>query len=180
MEKLITQFSIREIAIFAVVLALAIKAIVEFFDWVYSRLRKAFDREYKDQQNKKNIENKLDETNSRIKELEISRKESKQEIANVNNKLDLLIESDKDDIKSWLTREHHYFCYQRGWIDDYSLECCERRFAHYQAEGGNTFINGFMIELRSLPKTPPESDANRFVERNHLNRTDRIIKGNHY
>ena len=36
MEKLITQFSIREIAIFAVVLALAIKAIVEFFDWVYS------------------------------------------------------------------------------------------------------------------------------------------------
>lgn len=177
MEKLITQFSLREIAIFAIILALTVKAVVEFFDWARDRLKKTFDKEYSEKENKTNIENKLDETNERIKELEISRKESKQEIANVNDKLDLLIESDKDDIKSWLTREHHYFCYQRGWIDDYSLECCERRYAHYKAEGGNTFITGFMTELRSLPKTPPESDVNRVAENNNLNRTDRIIKG---
>jgi hypothetical protein len=43
-----------------------------------------------------------------------------------------------------------------GWIDDYSMECCERRYQHYKDEGGNSFIKGFMEDLRALPKKPPE------------------------
>lgn len=68
----------------------------------------------------------------------------------------MLIDSDKDDIKSYITREHHYFCYQVGWIDDFSLDCLERRYQHYEDEGGNSFIAGFMNELRTLPKQPPQ------------------------
>lgn len=56
----------------------------------------------------------------------------------------MLIDSDRDDIKSYITREHHYFCYQKGWIDDFSLDCCERRYKHYSDEGGNSFIGQFM------------------------------------
>ena len=56
----------------------------------------------------------------------------------------MLIESDKDDIKAYITREHHFFCYEQGWIDDFSLDCLEKRYAHYKIEGGNTFIDGFM------------------------------------
>lgn len=70
-------------------------------------------------------------------------------------KIDMLIESDKDDIKSYITREHHYFCYKIGWIDDFSLDCIEKRYKHYTDEGGNTFIGGFMEELRALPKSNP-------------------------
>lgn len=55
-------------------------------------------------------------------------------------KIDMLIDSDKDAIKSYITREHHYFCYQIGWIDDFSLDCLERRYQHYHEEGGNSFI----------------------------------------
>ena len=71
-------------------------------------------------------------------------------------KIDMLIDSDKDDIKSYITREHHYFCYQVGWIDDFSLDCLERRYEHYADEGGNSFIEGFMNELRALPKQSPQ------------------------
>ena len=67
----------------------------------------------------------------------------------------MLIESDRDDIKSFITREHHRFCYQVGWIDDFSLDCIEKRYKHYKNEGGNTFIDGFMEELRALPKSSP-------------------------
>ena len=42
-----------------------------------------------------------------------------------------------------------------GWIDDFSLDCLERRYQHYADEGGNSFIEGFMEELRALPKQDP-------------------------
>ena len=42
--------------------------------------------------------------------------------------------SDKDAIKAFITREHHYFCYQKKWIDDYSLDCIEKRYEHYKEE----------------------------------------------
>jgi hypothetical protein len=32
-------------------------------------------------------------------------------INELTKKIEMLIDSDKDDIKSFLTREHHYFCY---------------------------------------------------------------------
>ena len=37
------------------------------------------------------------------------------------------------------------------WIDDYSLDCIERRYKHYIDEGGNSFIGQLMIEIRKLP-----------------------------
>jgi hypothetical protein len=38
------------------------------------------------------------------------------------------MKSDKDSIKAFITKEHHYFCYEKGWIDDYNLDCLEKRF----------------------------------------------------
>ena len=66
----------------------------------------------------------------------------------------MLIESDKDDIKAWLTQQHHYFCFQKGYIDDYSLDCMEKRYKHYADEGGNSFVATLMSEVRALPKMP--------------------------
>jgi len=93
-----------------------------------------------------------------IQELVENNKRTTESIAQLSKKVDNLIESDRDDIKSFLTREHHYFCYQKGWIDDYSLECCEKRFQHYVNEGGNSFIEHFMEEMRALPKSPKEQE----------------------
>ena len=79
-----------------------------------------------------------------------------EEIKLFKQQLEMIIESDKDDIKSWITEKHHFYCYERKWIDDYSMDCIEKRYRHYKDEGGNSFIEELMNELRSLPKTPPQ------------------------
>ena len=66
--------------------------------------------------------------------------------------LDMLIDSDRDDIKSFITMQHHHFVYEKKWIDDYSMDCLEKRYQHYEDEGGNSYVEHLMIELRSLPK----------------------------
>ena len=45
MEELLTKYTITEIVIFIVFLAIAIKEVVTFFDWAHSRLKGAFKKE---------------------------------------------------------------------------------------------------------------------------------------
>lgn len=160
MEELLNRFSITEIILFIVLLALAIKSIIDFFDWAHARLKEKFDKENINNETKNAMSKRFEEDEERIEKLEDSQTEIMKTLEKVNEKIDMLIDSDKDDIKADLTRIHHFYCYTQKWIDDYTLECCERRFSHYEKEGGNTFIGGFMKELRTLPKKPPESHTN--------------------
>jgi hypothetical protein len=43
---------------------------------------------------------------------------------------------------------------QKGYIDDYCLDCLEKKYKHYVKEGGNSFIESLMKEIRNLPRTP--------------------------
>ena len=80
----------------------------------------------------------------------------------INDRIDMLIESDKEGIKSYITEKHHFFVYTQEWIDDYSMECLERRFSVYKQEHGNSFVEGLMNEIRALPKQPPETDEHKY------------------
>ena len=42
----------------------------------------------------------------------------------------------------------------KQWIDDFSLDVVEKRFARYKAEGGNTYIENLVEKLRQLPNFP--------------------------
>lgn len=90
---------------------------------------------------------------------------------NINVQIGMLIESDKEAIKSYVVEKHHFFVYKQGWIDDYSMACLERRFAVYQQEHGNSFVGGLMEEIKELPKQPPEqiqrkyNETNKYVEK---------------
>lgn len=141
---LLANYSLSQILLFLVVFSIALKGVVTFWDWAIERLRKIFKKESQEENDSKKIEllaNRQDNFENTLKE--------------INEKIDLLIQSDKDDIKSYITREHHYYCYQKKWIDDYTLDCIERRYNHYKEEGGNSFIEGLMKEIRSLQKFPP-------------------------
>ena len=70
--------------------------------------------------------------------------------------LTLLTESDKDDIKSWIVQQYHLFFEEKGWIDDFSMDSLEKRYACYQQEGGNSYIAGMVKQLRTLPRHPLE------------------------
>ena len=139
--QLLKQFDITTLLTFIIVLALAAKGVIIFFDWVKERLMKMFNKQTKKQ---RQIE--------QLQQQEKSIKELKNNIESIQSKMNLLIESDKDDIKAWITEKHHFYCYQQKYIDDYTLDCLEKRFSHYEVEGGNSFVHNLMEELRALPK----------------------------
>ncbi len=166
MEELFTNYSMSEIVIFMVVLAFAVKELVTFIDWGRDRLRKVYDKDYKSIEERKKLEEEIDDLNkfySEKKKVDDTFAKIDRTFEKINERIDMLIESDKEDIKSYITEKHHFFVYGQGWIDDYSLECLERRFAVYQQEHGNSFVEGLMNEIRALPKQPPEADKQKYI-----------------
>lgn len=157
MEALLKAYSLQDILIFMVLLAIAIKGAISFFDWAKERLGHVYKKEYAKTKTQEDLDAKLQQENVTIQKLEKNQAEMMIAMEKLSNKIDALIDSDKDDIKSFLVKEHHYFCYQRGWVDDYSLDCCEKRYKHYVQEGGNSFIEDMMNEIRDLPKQPPQT-----------------------
>lgn len=155
MKDLVGTYSAQEILLFLVTFALAIKGFVSFWDWGYERLKKVFKKET-DQENEMDaIQEQIDEHKREYEILKDNQGQLQDTLTNLMEKVNLLIDSDKDDIKSFITERHHHFCYQEQWIDDYSLDCIEKRYKHYTDEGGNSFIEDLMEELRELPKQPP-------------------------
>ena len=156
MEKLFSTYSVSEVITFLILLALAIKGLVTFFDWAYARVKQIFAQQQKEEDKEKQISQHFQKEEASIKDLIKNQQKLQEEMLKLTNKVDMLIASDMDSIKSYLTDKHHYFCYRQKWIDDYNLECCEKRYGHYTAEGGNSFIGNFMDDLRGLPNQPPQ------------------------
>ena len=156
MIELLQHYSLSEVFIFTILLALAAKSLITFFDWANERIKKAFNKQYSKITEKEKIKNRLDEEDQVILSLQKSQQMTDKILQDLQAKIDMLIDSDKDSIKSYITREHHYFCYQKGWIDDFSLDCVEKRYDHYEDQGGNSFVGGLMDQLRALPKQEPQ------------------------
>lgn len=145
MIKLLSTYSLVDILTIVITLGLAFKGFISFFDWAKDWIYKKFNKDLVQEQETTNVK-KLEEDVEQLKKM-----------------IDLLMASDKDDIKSYITEKHHYFVYKQKWIDDYSLECLEKRFTHYQTYGGNSFIAHFMDELRALPTKPPGDDFINYI-----------------
>lgn len=152
MKDLVGTYSAQEILLFLVTFALAVKGFVSFWDWGYARLKQVFKKESDQEQEIDSIQKHFDE---HLKDYEKMQNSQNETLRILTEKINLLIDSDKDSIKSFITERHHHFCYEEEWIDDYSMDCIERRYKHYTDEGGNSFIHDLMEELRALPKHPP-------------------------
>ena len=148
MAELITNYSWSEIILFVIAFAAAIKGVVTFWDWGKDRLRKVYDKEDKIEE----IKSLIVENTKQMNEFSNIQAQTIDEIQHLKENITNLTASDKDDIKAWITEKHHHFCYEIKYIDDYSLDCIEKRYAHYVDEGGNSFIRTLMEEIRNLPK----------------------------
>lgn len=148
MAELITNYSWSEIILFVIAFAAAIKGVVTFWDWGKDRLRKVYDKEDKIEE----IKSLIVENTKQMNEFSNIQAQTIDEIQHLKENITNLTASDKDDIKAWITEKHHHFCYEIKYIDDYSLDCIEKRYAHYVDEGGNSFIGKLMEEIRNLPK----------------------------
>lgn len=156
MIELLQHYSIHEIFLFVVLLALAFKSVVSFFEWIQERLQKIFNIRTRKLTEKEHLNRRIEQAENFMGELREHQKVNDETLQGLSKKIDALVQSDRDDIKAYITKEHHKFCYDKGWIDDFSLDCLEKRFKHYEDEGGNSFICGFMEELRALPKQRPK------------------------
>lgn len=157
MLDLIQNFSIEEIVAFIVIFALAIKGVVDFIDWARKKVRKGFKAEHLKSNQSAQLDVRLNGYDEKIEGLNEKIGALAEQIDYLIENTESLIDSNRDAIKSYITKEHHFFCYEQGWIDDYSLDCLEKRFAHYNKFGGNSFIEDLMEELRDLPKVPPQN-----------------------
>ncbi len=155
MIELLAKYSLSEIAAFLITFALAIKGVISFYDWATERLKKAFSKETQRDKEKEVLEERLVYGADKMRALDKQQKQTNEQLKAIHKQLEMLISSDKDDIKADLTKDHHYFCYKKKWIDDYSLDCMQRRFERYVEEGGNSFIEKLMDEVKDLPNQPP-------------------------
>ena len=156
MLELLGTYSLTQIVTFIILLAIAVKEGITLVIWFKDFFKKKFNNDMKNTVATKERNEQICKIKEDMQTLIDSQEKIFKEIESFKQQLEMIIESDKDDIKSWITEKHHFYCYERKWIDDYSMDCIEKRYGHYKDEGGNSFIEELMNELRNLPKTPPQ------------------------
>lgn len=155
MLELLGAFSIGQIITWIVLLALSVKGVSGYVDWIRKKYKQKFNKDY----NKKEKERKQKETDEifdkEIKEsktyyLELNNKINDLTIL-INNKLNTINIAMTHDIKQWIIGKHKYYMGQ-GWIDVNDLDMIETRYDDYKSLGGNSIIPTLVAELRKLPK----------------------------
>lgn len=147
MKDLLSQYSITEIILIAFLIVLAVKEIISLIDFFKNKTKKTYDTAEERENNIKKILEKLESLDAKVDDL--AKKTEEQE-----ERLKLLTESDKDQLKSFIVKEYHFFCDTKGWIDDFSIDTIEKCYSHYKDEGGNSYVADLMTELRKLPHKP--------------------------
>lgn len=133
--ELLATYSIEQIIIFCIGIAVAGKKLLELVDYYKNKGKQVYEEQ-------SHIEVSL----AQIATLA-------ENIDKINKRLDLLTESDKDDIRSWIVEKYNYYkANPNEKIDSYIMDTIERRFNHYQAEGGNSYISSIVEELREKYK----------------------------
>lgn len=147
MLDLLSKYSVGEIIIFIIILSLGVKQFIELVDWFKNKFSKNANKTLNEKERNQKIDEKLTQYSASLQQIN-------EDMQDFKCKLKILMDSDKDDIKSYIVKEHHYFCYKVGWIDDQSMDCLERRYEHYVDENGNSYVKGLMEQLRALPRAP--------------------------
>lgn len=166
MLELLAAFSVKQIIVYTIMLALAIKGGVDFFSWCKDKYEAKFNKDYASKtkeaqlmehyvkctdQHKESLE-RYQTLETKIDNLtEVMNKK----VDKIEAQLQQLTESDMHDIKGWIVEKHHVLI-KKGWVDDFTMDTLEHRFADYIAEDGNSYVAGLMSELRALPHFPPE------------------------
>ena len=77
----------------------------------------------------------------------------------INEKIDELLASDKDAIKSWIVMFYKQNKKDPSGLDSMQMDLLERRYSHYKKEGGNSYIDNLMQELREIYNNKEDNNA---------------------
>lgn len=147
METLLQTYSGTQIILFVFLLAIAFKEVLELIKYYkkegLSFLTKEKKNEEQDLQIAKNSE-KLDEILDKLELLQ--------------DKVCQLEQSDKDGIKAWIVYRYREIQKHPEQLDSMGMDLLERRFQHYKKEGGNSYIEELMENIRDIYKKNGESN----------------------
>ena len=154
MANLIADIGLGTIVL---VLIIAIPCIIGFISWCKAIWQKRQDFQNANIQKGKEMEARAEAKEARLvngekrmDDLEATTKELKDMAARQQELIELLIESDELSIKTWI-KEQHAKWVPLGCIDNQTLELLEQRYAIYSREGGNSWAEHLMNDLRKLP-----------------------------
>ena len=154
MAGLIESFGLGTVVI---ILLLGGAAIVKFIEWCKKTWQKRSDFAQQNQQlgmqKEQEIEareERLASGEARMTVLEGNVKELTAIAKRQQELIELLVQSDELDIKSWIKTQHEKWI-PLGCIDSQTLDILEQRYAIYAKEGGNGWAKKQVEEMRALP-----------------------------
>ena len=100
MLDLLKQYSVQDILIFIVILAIAIKGCISFFDWAYARVKQHFDEDNTEINKEKQTHLAIEAHTKSINALIKAQEQNIKQFDTLQKSIEMLIASDKDDIKS--------------------------------------------------------------------------------
>ena len=135
MIELLTTYTLVEILVFIFIILAALKEGWSLIDFFRNKAKKKYEEETCEDKRMEEIFNRLDSFEKNVKEAWQKEQdlynefvEFKKECTNhfeaTNAKLEMLTQSDKDSIKSWIVEKHHHFM-KLGWVDDFNMDAIE-------------------------------------------------------
>ena len=157
MMDLFMNFSIGQIILCSIAIIFAIKGGMDLFEYFRGKYQVKFNKDYSKKQKEQlleehylNCKEQHNETMSQYKKLSDKLDDIDNSICRLSERVDELTASDMHDIKQSIVKDYHYYVEKQKWIDDFSLETLELRFQDYKKEGGNSYIENLMNEIRKL------------------------------
>lgn len=152
-EQLFAQYSIESILLLLIMLGVSVKFIGELCEYFYNKMKKYFADEASQVKENESLSESIRQIDSKVTAVKDSIEKQQEIIAMLQEQSQLTVERMQENERSYIIDKHHYFCYEVGMIDDMNLQSLERRYVYYKAQGGNSFIDGLMREIRALPRT---------------------------
>ena len=161
MKDLLSSLSVTQIILIIFMIAVATKEVINLIDFFRNKIKSSSNKEQQEKDEKKDILEQIEKIHSSVikneeecKKIASQLVEFKIETMDMFNHqqqtLNSLVQSDIDDIKSYIVKQYHFFMAQ-GWIDDFSMDTIEKRYSHYEREGGNSYVKSLVEKLRQLP-----------------------------
>ena len=135
MLELLASYSLGQILVFIVIFAFALKEFFNMFDFFKDKAKLWLTGEQEKDKNS------------------VSLKQLAEKMDKITERLELLTESDKDDIRGWIVEKRNYYTeHPEEKIDNFTMDTIEKRYQHYRDEGGNSYISNMIKELRNMAK----------------------------
>lgn len=102
---------------------------------------------------------KIREQEETLERVVKSIQQQQKQLQSITDKIDELLASDKDSIKSWIVMLYKQYKKDPSGLDSMQMDLLERRFSHYKKEGGNSYIDNLMQELREIYNNKEDNNA---------------------